>query len=441
MSIRAAEAPFLSRWQLVAYGLPGLPLAILLLPLFVTVPTFYADDLGLGFATVGAILFFARAWDVVTDPVIGALSDRTSSRFGRRRPWLAVGAPILVAGAWALFRPPLDIGWAYLLVATLVLYLGGTMIMLPYTAWAAELSPHHHERSRIAAAREGAVVAGTVSAMAIPASIGMDRAAAMDSTAIMLVLLVPLTVLTAVVWLPDPQTRPARSRNWTLAFAQLRDNRPFRQLISAYFINGVAYGLPATLFLLYVEHVLQQPEWAWGLLIIYFASAIVALPAWLAVSRRIGKRRTWICAMVLAAATFWPAAFLGDGDLLWFVAICVLTGAPLGAELVMPPSMQADVVDLDTAKTGERRTGTFFGLWGVATKIPLAVGVGIAFPILELAGFNSADGTNSAASIWVLAALYGFFPVLFKLIAIRLVWRYELDEAAHARLASALGGD
>ncbi|NNE84707.1 MAG: MFS transporter [Alphaproteobacteria bacterium] len=429
----------LSRWQLVAYGLPGLPLAILLLPLFVTVPTFYADDLGLGFATVGAVLFFARIWDVVTDPMIGALSDRTRSRFGRRRPWLALGAPILMAGAWVLFRPPLDVGWVYLLAATLLLYLGGTMIMLPYTAWAAELSAHHHERSRIAAAREAAIIAGTASAIAIPASIGLDRASAMDATAILLIVLVPLSVFIAVTCLPDPQSRPVRPRRWTLAFAQLRQNRPFRQLISAYFVNGIAYGLPATLFLLYVEHVLRKPDWAWGLLIIYFASAMLALPIWLVISRRVGKRATWIAAMALAATAFWPAAFLGSGDVGWFIAICVFTGIPLGAELVMPPSMQADVVDFDTEQTGDKRAGTFFGLWGVATKIPLAIAVGIAFPVLEFIGFTGSGGQNSASSVFVLAALYGFLPVPFKIVAIGLVWRYELDKRAHDRIAQDQG--
>ncbi len=436
MSASVAAPSALSRWQLAAYGLPGAPLAVLLLPLFVTVPTYYADDLGLGFAAVGGILFFARIWDVVTDPVIGALSDRTANRFGRRRPWLVVGAPILVAGAWMLFQPPFDVvGWVYLLVATLVLYLGGTMVMLPYTAWAAELSRDHHERSRIAAAREAAIVAGTVGAMAVPALIGMDRSFVMNSTAVMLTLLVPATVLLAVISLPDPQTRQQRPRNWVLAFSQLRDNRPFRRLIAAYFVNGVAYGLPATLFLLYVEHVLQRPEWAWWLLIIYFASAIVALPLWLAVSRRIGKRMTWIVAMTLAAAAFWPAVLLGPGDLVWFIAICVLTGMPLGAELVMPPSMQADVVDADTAMTGVQRAGTFFGLWGVATKIPLALGVGIAFPVLEFAGFNGSAATNTPSSLLVLAGLYGLLPVAFKLVAIRLIWSYKLDETAHSRIA------
>lgn len=418
----------LSARQVTAYGLPGLPLAILLLPLFITVPTFYADDLGLGFATVGLILLFARAWDVVTDPLIGILSDRTYTRFGRRRPWLLAGAPVMVIGAWALFRPPADVGALYLAGATITLYLGGTMVMLPYTAWAAELSSDHHERSRIAGAREAALVIGTLCAMAVPALFGIDRSIIMNGTAIALLVLTPLTIAIALFALPDPATpRAPRPTPERAGLARLWSNQPFRQLISAYFVNGIAYGLPATLFLLYAEHILGRPEWSWVLLIIYFASAIVALPAWLAISQRLGKRRTWITAMAMAAFGFWPAAILGDGDLFWFVLVCVWTGIPLGAELVMPPSMQADVVDLDAAETGTRRTGTLFGLWGVATKIPLALGVGIAFPILGLAGFSGDSATNTPQSLLVLAGLYGLVPVAFKLLAIRLIWNYPLD--------------
>ena len=93
----------------------------------------------------------------------------------------------------------------------------------------------------------------------------------------------------------------------------------------------------------------------------------------------------------------------------------------------MPPSMQADVIDLDTADHGEKRAGTLFGLWGVATKIPLALGVGIAFPILGLAGFSGDSATNSPASLMVLAGLYGLVPVVFKLLAIRLIWNFRID--------------
>jgi len=419
----------LTTGQLIAYGLPGLPLAVLLLPLFVIIPTFYADDLGLGLATVGGILFFARIWDVVTDPLVGVLSDRTTSRFGRRRPWLVLGTPVAVIGAWALFLPPEQVSASYLLVATIALYLGGTMIMLPYTAWAAELSPHSHERSGIAAAREVAIVVGTLIAIALPAGVGLSRAGIVSGTAWALLLLIPLTVALAVIRLPDPPVRQKQSGGGWQAYATLFQNRPFRLLVSAYFINGIAYGLPATLFLLYVEHILGRADWTWILLIIYFASAILGLPVWLAISRRIGKRKTWIIAMAMAAAGFWPTVLLGNGDLGWFIAICVFTGLPLGAELVMPPSMQADVVDMDAQARGAEtgRAGTLFGLWGVATKVPLAVGLGIAFPLLQFSGFEAGTETNSADSLLVLAALYGLLPVVFKLVAIAIIWRYPRD--------------
>ena len=432
-SRRAVDGPLnpstrLSNGHLLSYGLPGLPLAILLLPLFITVPTYYADDLGLGFTTVGLVLLLARVWDVVTDPLVGALSDQTRSRFGRRRPWLLAGMPLMVAGAWALFQPSNAIAWPHLAMATVTLYLGGTMVMLPYTAWAAELSSDHHERSRIAGAREAALVIGTLCAMAVPALFDIDRVIIMDGTAIALLVLTPLTIGIALIVLPDPPVaRQLTQKLGLLGFEQLWRNHPFRQLISAYFVNGIAYGLPATLFLLYTEHVLGRPDWSWLLLIIYFTSAIVALPLWLAVSHRLGKRHSWILAMSMAATGFWPAALLGDGDLVWFIVICIWTGIPLGAELVMPPSMQADVVDLDTARTGYRRTGMLFGLWGVATKIPLALGVGIAFPILGLVGFSGDAATNSPTSLMVLAGLYGLVPVAFKLLAIRLIWNYPLD--------------
>ena len=432
---RVSDGARLSALQLIAYGLPGLPLAVLLLPLFVILPTYYADDLGLGLATVGGVLFFARIWDVVSDPLIGTLSDRTRSRFGQRRPWLVIGTPLAIVGAWALFHPPAWVDGGYLLVATILLYLGGTMIMLPYTAWAAELSDDRHERSRIAAAREVAIVMGTLLAIALPAALGLSRADVVDGTAWALVILIPLAVLLAVTVLPDPlpETRPGKVK--LSGLTGMFRNRRFRLLVSAYFVNGVAYGLPATLFLLYAEHVLARPDWAWILLIVYFASAIAGLPFWLFASRRIGKRRAWIAAMGMAALGFWPAVLLGQGDLAWFVAICVVTGLPLGAELVMPPSMQADVVEKDTQENGIRRTGTMFGIWGVATKVPLAVGVGIAFPLLELSGFDASAETNEASALLALAALYGLLPVIFKLAAIAIISRYPEDEGTGAARA------
>lgn len=427
------RAPALTRAQLLAYALPGLPLAVLYLPLYVTVPAFYADTLGLGFATVGAVLFASRIWDVVTDPAIGTLSDRTRVRPGRRRLWMLAGVPVTVAAAWVLLRPGEDAGALYLLFASFALYLGGTMVALPYTAWNAEIARDPVERSRASAAREGALVLGTLAAMAVPALLALDVAATMGLTAMALAVLIPVCVIAAVAALPDPVPEAAPAPRGEgegglrRAFAPLLANRPFRRLVSAYFLNGIAYGLPATLFLLFVEHVLDAAAWQWILLIVYFACAVLAMPGWVAVSRRIGKRRTWVAAMALSAVGFVPAVFLGAGDIAWFVAICVVTGAALGAELVMPPSLQADIVDLDARLAGRPRAGLLFGIWGVATKLPLAVAVVLAFPALEAAGFAGSSGENGPWGLVALSALYALLPVAFKLWAIALVRHPELD--------------
>ncbi|MFZ9634297.1 MAG: MFS transporter, partial [Alphaproteobacteria bacterium] len=140
---------------LLAYGAPALPAAMLGLPMLVYLPGFWAETMGLGLATTGAMLLLARLWDGVTDPVVGHLSDRTRGRLGRRKPWLAASLPLVLAGAWMLFRPPEGAGAAYLLAWSFVLYLGWTMMQVPHQAWGAELSEDYAARARVAAWRAG----------------------------------------------------------------------------------------------------------------------------------------------------------------------------------------------------------------------------------------------------------------------------------------------
>ncbi len=423
----------LRRGILFAYGLPGLPLAALLLPLYITLPAFYADDMGLGFFAVGIVLLVTRLWDVVTDPLIGTLSDRFKTRFGRRKPWLLAGAPVLMVSAWFLFLPEAGVTWIGLLVWTMALYLGATMITLPYTAWGAELSPDFDERSRITGWREGLVIAGTLLAAGLPAVVGADRAASLEVIAWSLWLVLPVCLLIAIRYVPErpivARRQPRFSQGWRIVW----QNAPFRRLIGAYFLNGVANGLPATLFLLYVEKVLAIPAWTGLLLFIYFLCAIAAIPLWLWLARRWGKHRVWIAAMVWAALVFAFVPFLGPGDHVWFLIICVLTGASLGADLTLPASMQADVIDLDTLRIGQSRAGLYFALWGVATKLALALAVGIAFPLLALAGLEPGDETATSTGLLALAALYSLVPAVIKLCACALVFGYPLSAERQRR--------
>ncbi|MBP5857201.1 MFS transporter [Marivibrio halodurans] len=449
-STRASSASTrLSPFGLLAYGLIGLPLAAATLPVYVLVPGYYAVELGLGLSAVGAVLFAMRLWDVVSDPLIGALSDRTRGRFGRRRPWIAAGAPVTALGAWMLFAPGDGAGLGHLAGAAFLLYLGWTMVMLPYGAWGAELSGDYDERSRIAAAREGFVVAGTLVAAAAAGWAGADRRAdGLMAVGLLVVVLLPVTAALLLARVPDPPpARPTRIP-WRDGLKVMGRNRPFRRLIAAWLLNGVANGLPATLFLLYVDHHLAAPDKSGWLLLTYFGVAIAGLPLWLGLSRRFGKHRVWCGAMIWTCLWFSAAPFLGPGDVWLFAVVCVATGVALGADLALPPSMQADAVDVDTVETGgTARTGLYFALWGMATKLSLALAVGLAFPGLEMLGFDAMaarGGTGNVArtdGTMALAWMYGFAPIVFKLGAIALVWRHPLDAARQSDLRRRIAGN
>lgn len=442
---------------LAAYGAPALPLAALTLPVYIYLPTFYAEGLGLGLSAVGVALLLARVWDVVTDPVIGYASDRLPTRFGRRRPWLLAGMPLVLLAIVMLFLPPPAVTPAWLLGWSLLLTLGWTVMILPLSAWGAELSPDYHERSRVVAWREGFVVVGTVVALGLPVALGLgdadDPGGALALIAWMVILLLPLTVALALWQVPEPAAShpaapaPARRQRLRAGWRLLAANTPFRRLILAYLINGIANALPATLFLLFVSHRLRAPEAAGLLLFLYFLAGVAAIPLWLGLARRFDKHRIWCAAMLWNCAVFLTVPLLGPGDVGWFLAICLATGACLGADLVLPASMQADVVDRDTlAGGGERRTGLFFALWGMATKLALALAVGLAFPALDLVGFRAEAGTdaNTAGALFALAALYALVPVGFKLAAIGLMWGYPItrsdQEATRRAIAAGAAG-
>jgi len=136
--------------------------------------------------------------------------------------------------------------------------------------------------------------------------------------------------------------------------------------------------------------------------------------------------------MIWGCGWFALAPFLGAGDVVLYGALCLGTGLALGADLVLPASMQADVVDVDTAEGGASRAGIYFALWGMATKLSLALAVGIAFPVLDAAGFE--PGTGSGEGEWVLMLLYGVVPIAFKLAAVAVMWRFPLDAEAQTAL-------
>ncbi len=420
---------------LVAYGLPSLPTTILTLPLFVVLPTFYAQDLGLGLGLVGAILLGSRIWDAVSDPLVGILSDHINTRWGRRRPWMVLGAPIALVSLWFLLVPGENVGGGYLLGWTIALYIGGTMILIPYNAWGAEISGHYHERARVTSFRQIFVLAGGITAAVLVAALQSDRAEALRVTALIVVITLPIAVAIAVRFVPDQPKSLEQRLTFARARAAVRSNKPFQRLVAAFFLNSIANGFPITLFLLFVQHNLRASDtmlsWILG---VYFVMALLSVPFWLVLSKRYGKHRVWTAAMILVCAFFVWVPLLGAGDAMWLLVISLFTGFGLGADLVLPPAMQADVVDLDELRHREKRTGIFFAVWSITQKLSLALAAGIAFPILEFVDFQRVVGDNLPETLLTLAILYAIVPVVFKVAAIALMWGFPLTAAKQAQI-------
>ena len=425
--------------RIIAYALPAIPLAALTLPLYVLVPTFYTETLGFSLASVGLALLLVRIFDAVNDPLIGWVADHVRPRFGRRRTLFAISLPLTAVSAFMMFWPPADAGISWLVIWGLLLSVGYTAALIPFSAWGAELATDYHGRSRISAWREGLALIGTLLAITVPFAVGYDRATGIHGLAALglaILFVLPLFGAVAIFSAPEPVEHSRMRVNLTSGLAYLIRNRPFVRLIAAFFLNGLANGIPATLFLYFVSARLGLPDARGPLLFLYFLCAIAGVPVAAWAARRFGKHRAWCYGMLAACAAFAPAPLLPEGSLIAFGVICAVTGVLLGFDLAIPPAIQADVIDVDTLASGEQRSGIYFAAWSLATKLSLAGGVGVVFPALAAAGFDPGDSSVSGEGLTALAIAYAWVPIAAKLLSIGIMWNFPLNEDAQKSLRS-----
>ncbi len=404
-----------TRMQLFAYGLFGLPLALVALPVYVMAPPLYAGSLGLPLAQVGAILLAARVLDAFIDPALGRWMD-ASRGYAR---FIMLSLPLLLAGFVALLLPPqMAAGTlaAWFGASLVLVYAGFSLATIAHQSWGASLTQQRGERARLAAVREGCALIGVVLAAVLPALAGLK------GLAIAFALL--LAVACALLLRAAPKTAAAgggtHDTHWLLPLSVRR----FRWLLAIYALNGIAAAIPATLFLFFASDRLQLAQQAPLFLVLYFVAAALALPLWTKAATRVGEARAWLAAMLLAIAAFAWTALLDAGALLPFAAICVLTGAALGADLALPPALLAGVIG--AAGHGGAREGSYVGLWSWMTKMNLALAAGLALPLLDWLGY--APGSSDEAALSALTVGYAVLPCGLKLMAAALLWRAPLKD-------------
>lgn len=428
--------------QVLLYGLPSAVLSIAQVPISVFIPDFYASELGVPLAAVGLILFLTRISDVNTDPLVGMLSDRTRGRWGRRKPWILAGLPVLVVCVFALYAPPTGLSpsaaaWQLGLGAA-GLYLAFTLIDIPLKSWGAELSKDYAERSKVTGWREAFGVAGTLAAlilMAAAAQAGGGQRAGMAAIAMVAAIGAPVLFCLALWRVPEPPVDGYERReaiSWLAGLKIVARNGPFLRLALCTIALVTATAVGTTLVLFYVRHIIGAPEAGPVVLLGSMVVSILFAPFWVWLSGKVGKHRTVALAAGFAALVNLPLGLLGKGDLAIFAALTLLGGTASAAISILVNSMAADVIDIDVARTGKGRAGLYFAVWGMAIKLAVAFAVLLATSIPAAFGFDpkAAAPEGLAALAWT----YALAPAALVALTVPALWRYPITQARQQRL-------
>ena len=428
---------------MLAYGSLGFPIAVLSYPMTLFLHPHYAGELGLGLAAISTVLLVSRMTDFVTDPLMGWISDRTRTGFGRRKPYLLIGLPVMMLGVWRLFmpEPPVDI-W-YMLLWNMVVYLGWTIVVLPYNAWGAELSNNYMVRASVTAIRQVYVIAGLIGASVVIwiYQEWLDRAdpgEVLTGIGWTILVMLPASVGLLLLLVPEKAApTPARQRAWWRELSSMLKIGPFRRM--AYVALAIVIGEASrhAVLVFFMEDVLGAGDRIGRTFILYYVMGVATIPLWQHLARRYGKHRSLAIAMTNSALMVLATAFLGAGDYNTFLIFYVLKGASFGAFAYLPLAILADVVDVDTAVTRQKRAGLYFAVFGAIDKIGIAAGMFIALQVLNLTGYDP-QLEPSAAGLWMIRLEYAVIPTFFFLLASFLVWNYPLTSDRHARLLAAL---
>ena len=433
----------------IAYSAPAFALAVVGIPVYVYIPKFYTDVVGINIAVLGYLLLGVRIFDAITDPAIGYFSDRTRTRFGRRRPYIAAGSLVLALSIYFLFNPPyaspqLETVWFG--VGIFALFLFWTVVEVPYEALGPEITFDYHERTALFAVRDGLLIAGTFVAASSPAlvtwALGLPPDAAGERAKFFWISVFYAPLVVGFGWwcVLAIKERPQISSNgqaglWE-GFRTLRQNRPFIILLVSFTVSSFGSNLPATLILYYVQYVLMSDQ-ADLFLLLYFVVGILFLPAWISVAKRFGKKNTWLSAMAINTGAFLGVFFLGPGDAVAYGVLVFFSGIGFGATVAIPSAMQADVIDYDELLTGERREGRYIGIWSISKKMAAALGIGAALAILGASGYEpNAEQTEQVR--FTLRILYALIPCICNILAFVIALAYPINRMRHKAILTAV---
>jgi len=431
----------LSRTTKLIYGSgdTGMSLTSTLIGMYISF--FFTETVGLPPVVAALPITFGKIWDFANDPFIGYLSDRTRTRWGRRRPFLLFGAvPFAVSFTLLWWRPPLS-GAAliiYYMAAFLLYDTAATFVYMPFYALTPELTEGYDERTSLTAYRMFFSIVASLAAFIIPeAVIGHFRPDKADEILVLfaafaLASALPLFLVFFGVRERKEYSEAERPQPLKTLKAVVK-NKPLLLSLGIYLCTWIVMDLMTFILMYYIAHCVRREGQSAFIMAAIFVTAILVLPLWNWASKRFSKRAAYICGVAFWAVVQLVLITLGPGTSLEvIIALCLLAGIGVGAAHVLPWSILPDAVEWDEWKTGERHEGSFYAFVTLAQKAASAIAIPLALVLLGAFGYRSGGVAEQPASaLLAIKLITGPIPALFLGLGILCAALYPVTRPMH----------
>jgi GPH family glycoside/pentoside/hexuronide:cation symporter len=410
---------------------------------------FLTNVVGVNPALAGTMLLFPKLWDVVSDPIMGAISDVTRSRFGRRRVYMLYGAVpfgisffilFLVPGFQTEFANALQVSLLFALACTFF-----TIVNVPYASMVPEMSDDYNERLSITSFRMsfasiGALLAGGLTMALVTAggggADGFRYMGAIFGLAIVVTCLWCFFGTSKAPSLPPHKDMPPMKEQVKIAAR----NYPFVILMTSYFLQALAIGVMMAGFVYYVKYAMNLPETAMNIAFpIFMVTGVIFIPVWLAIGKKLGKIKSYYIGLALFTIMMGSLFFTSASQLWLFYAQVFMAGIGFSSFQLFPFSMLPDTIEYDQMQSGLRREGIFSGMWSAGQKIAYSVGPPIVGFALAISGFVM-EGVQPESVANGVRIVFCIFPAAMVLLSFLPFSKYKITEEEFEKVKAKIAG-
>ncbi len=391
----------------------------------IMLPAFFAEVHGFEISVIGIIIFLSKLIDIITDPLVGWLNDKN---FFPRKAYLLIGGILSGLALTQLFLKQDIDQEIFLFVWLSILYLGWTMFQIPYLSIGYDLEKNYFLRTKLSATREFFILLGLFCSLGIPMFFSISNEKLLENIVFIATLFGLMGLILFCSLIPENKRTNEKKIKFKKVIKNLKKNIYFSKIFLVLVVNNLANVFPMVLFAFFITYVLGGDDSnRQTTLFFYFLFAIVGVPFWTIISKKYGKKEVWSLSLFMSAMFFLLVFFLEDGNFVFFIIISCITGFCLGADLIIPPSIQADITDLHRSKFGEDISGVLFSIITFLNKFAFAVVSIFVFGIMGVLDFDTDGEINTNVRLFIIIS-YALAPILLKLLAAYLLVNFKLKE-------------